>query len=169
MEDFWKKLEEDKLGALSSPSGGVDEVSTAWIRFVCEAMEIDCPLHYDRDTAIAHGYEDVVAPPFFATIASIEPYWQPGQEPMGEKPISPGIYATELGVPSVNGFVTDVTLVCGEPIYPGERISRQSVLTKVYPKKLRIADGAFLTVQDKMTGANGSEKATFEYVTFLGI
>lgn len=166
---IWEHLKREKVGVLSPKSGGYDAVSEAWIRFVCEAVEIDCPLHYDAETAKAHGYKDVVAPPFFASIASIDPYWLPEQEPMGEDPISPGIYAAQLGIPSINGFVTDVTLHCEAPIYPGDKVSRASRLTKVVPKKLKISNGAFITVEDVMTGQDGEQKAIFEYVSFLGV
>ena len=136
----WSKLDE-RIGVEGSESGGVDTVNESWIRFLCEAVEFDCPLCYDKEVAQAHGYDDVVAPPVFATIASVDPYWKPGDKTFGPQFIAPSLSAGEVmaacKVPVKGGFVTDITLIAGEPLYPGDRVYKVGTLTKVF-RHLRV-------------------------------
>ena len=58
---------------------GADEIEPGAIRRYLEPLELDCPLHYDREVARAYGFSDVTAPYTSILTFTIPAMWNPGQ------------------------------------------------------------------------------------------
>ncbi len=159
---------EEWLGRKLPAGEGADEVTRSDIRRRLEVVGFDCPLHYDAAVAKRHGYRDIVAPAIMVGTFALPAYWKPGDpEPHpGEPPLMPTFSVSTMPMPGTRGIVTDIDVEYGEPVYPGDRISWQGVLTKIVPKRTRIGEGAFITARTVYWKQTGEVVATEDLTTF---
>lgn len=147
---------------------GGDEVTKSDIRRRLEVYGFDCPLHYDKETAITYGYKDIIAPATMVITFSLPRYWEPGDTGPheGESPLLPVFSVADLPSHGTRGVVTDVNVEYLEPIYPGDQISCSAKLTKVVPKRTRIGEGAFLTARTTYWKQSGEIVAIEDMTSF---
>jgi hypothetical protein len=153
----WKPAQ-DLVGTVIGRFVGADVVSRADIRRRLQVLALDCPLHYSEEIAKAHGYETVVAPVSMYKSWSFPAYWEVGEPRPDsvEEYIMPRIPSV-ADVPGVGDYlvVSNVDVQFFTPIYPGDRISGESVLKSVTPKRTSVGDGAFYEVATTYTKATG--------------
>src|SRR5690349_17024986 len=137
-------MAQEQVGRVIGRLGGPDVVSRADIRRKLEVLGFDCPLHYDERAAQAHGYRTVVAPVSMARIWALPAYWEPGQPSIGAQAVSTPVAAADVPGDGDTIVATRVRTEHFEPLYPGDRVTGETVLRKVTPKRTSIGDGAFL-------------------------
>ena len=164
MSDDWKK-EWDRMKAAvgqdfsdGRPVWGADAVEPGGIRRYLEVLEFDCPLHFDRDVAKAHGYRDIVHLACGAGPMAIPPQWKPGltifnsDDPHAQPDHSPirGIQSDLM--PGTTGyFATEAQIDYYLPLYVGDRICLVgSVLVSVDPKETSVGRGAFCVFETQL-------------------
>ena len=113
------------------------------------------PIHYDRATARAAGYADVVAPPNLLAavvewgVGTPESDLQPDGTPAdGDMPLGDG-----LGV-RVMGAGEEMELV--NPVIAGTELLLESTLAAVTPKQTRTGTCVFVTTLNTFTSADGT-------------
>jgi acyl dehydratase len=79
------------------------------------------PVHHDRETAVAAGFRDVVAPPMFCVV-----YSAPA--------IAPGIVDPEVGINFATMVHGGQEFIWGEPVCSGDEITTTASLTDVFQK-----------------------------------
>lgn len=149
---------------VTTPREGADFVERGTIRRQLEALEMDCPLHYDEEVAKEHGHPGLTAPYHMLTVYNWGAMWTPGAEtrwPSAEDvnyTIQPLPQGEALTVPSPGtaGFVTDLEVEYERPLRIGDRvIQKDNVLVNVNPRKTRVGDGAFLTYEATYVNQDG--------------
>jgi hypothetical protein len=153
---------EVKGGLFGNRVVGIEPVERSAIRRFCEPMEMDCPLHYDDETARAHGYRGVVAPVSSITQAFTDPgQWTPGApstytsaDPHAE-PTRPG-EAGEAGLASLPGpemtsaFATDIEIEYFSDVYIGDHLRMEgNKLISCVPKETSVGRGAFMVFESQ--------------------
>jgi hypothetical protein len=144
---------------------GADTVELTGIRRLLEPFEFGCALHYDKPTAIEHGYPDVVAPVSAVQVFAIRPMWQPGDDPVFPNPernAEPERWLTAAGRPpmaprSSAAFMTDVEWDFLLPVIVGDRVGirNRRKIVSCTPKELRVGKGAFLTLEQNVVNQRG--------------
>jgi hypothetical protein len=137
---------------------GADPIEHSSVRRYLEPLEFDCALHYDPESARAHGFADVVAPYTSVITFIIPPTWTPGQrvftsDDRDAQPAVSAIDGSSLGVPPhITGFfATDMELDFIRPPVVGDRLGRRgNVLTACVPKWISVGRGAFLTFESEI-------------------
>jgi 3-methylfumaryl-CoA hydratase len=110
------------------------------------------PIHFDRDTAIAAGYRDVVAPTLFTYVvrmhaSSLVPLDQ--LEPDG----SPSIDVPPL--PTRRAMAGETTVELGERVVAGDVITVQKRLARMYEKEGRSGPLVFVEMEFTFTNHRG--------------
>ncbi len=137
---------------------GADEVSRNDIRRKLEVYCFDCPLHTDDEVARAHGYRLTPAPGALIPLWTLQAYWSPGEPPLfgPGKPEKDG--APRARLPSTV-FTSTVNAAAEvdyfEPVYPGDRLRSVTKLIEVKPKRSRLGEGVFLTMQTSVSNQSG--------------
>lgn len=153
---------------------GIDGVEAGAIRRYLEPLEFDCALHYDRDVARAHGYDDIIAPytglsPFFTP-----PIWRPGTTlfTSAERNAQPDIKSLRPPLPPeappfTGYFATDMELDFLRPVAVGERLGRRPVkLIACQVKETRMGRGAFVTFETVTVSDKGDTVSRMRFVLF---
>jgi 3-methylfumaryl-CoA hydratase len=155
-----KKVSLDELqGWIGREHGfaGADDVSRNDIRRKLEVFCFDCPLHYDDAIARAHGYRGLVAPVALTPLWAMPAYWTPG-EPVFYGPElrqKPGGIRTDLPVVYSKGVNTATEWEYFEPLYPGDGLEGNWRLIEIKPRRTRLGDGIFLTVETSIFKRSG--------------
>ncbi len=157
----WEEAE-SLLGQVIGEDVGVDAVELGSIRRWLEPKEFNCALHTDAAAAQAAGHRDVVAPSTMVFSYGLPAYWSPADGParMGDEPRQvpiPVIFA--VPAPCTLSFAANIDMEFFAPMYPGDRISRISRLTRIQHKTLRVGSGAFMTQEDTYTNQEGARVA----------
>jgi len=136
---------------------GADRVEEGTIRRRLEAIEFDCPLHYDEEAAKKAGYKGIIAPCTMASTYATSAYWKPGDP--HTKPDDPlkGIPLSLLDVPApgTRTFASDVELEFYAPMYIGDTISSEDKLIELTHKELRVGKGAFMVQESTYKNQKG--------------
>jgi N-terminal half of MaoC dehydratase len=160
----WPAAWQDLIVAIGQEFGettavrAADEVERGLVRRYLEPLEFDCPLHYDDETAKAHGYPGVIAPYSGLATWTSPGQWLPGDEPVyvsaerNAQPRPRGVAFRRPGPDCNGGFVTDVEYEYFHPFLVGERYGiRGRKLLDVQPKQTSVGRGAFLTWESDVT------------------
>ena len=118
-----------------------------------EPLEFDCALHFDREVARAHGYDDIVVPTSALPTFAFAPMWRPGEVlfTSAERDAQPATSAvagtrSELEPPTTGYFATAYDVEYLRPAVVGDRLARRgATLLACVPKETRVGRGAFLT------------------------
>jgi len=135
-----------------------DRVEAGAIRRYLEPLEFDCPLHYDRDVAIAHGYAHIVVPTSALPTFAMAPMWRPGEVLFGSddrdaQPTSTPITGILTGLePATSGYcATNYDVEYFDSAVVGDRLARHGAkLVACEPKETKVGRGAFLTWQSQI-------------------
>ncbi len=153
---------------------GADPIERGAIRRYLEPLELDCPLHYDPETARAHGFGDVTAPYTSVLTFTIPPMWNPGQQlftsdERDAQPSSSPINGDYLRVaPHITGFfATDIEMDFIRPPVAGEHLSKRgNVLLSCLPKWISVGRGAFMTLESEVVTDDGEMVARIRNTVF---
>lgn len=153
---------------------GADPIERGAIRRYLEPLELDCPLHYDVETAHAHGFGDVTAPYTSVLTFTIPPMWSPGQQlftsdDRDAQPSSSPINGDYLRVaPHITGFfATDMEMDFLRPPLAGEHLSKKgNVLLSCVPKWISVGRGAFMTLESEVVTDGGEPVARIRNTVF---
>src|SRR5438128_10723753 len=109
-----------KTGAIGKQYPAVSyQVGREKIREYANAIGATSPVHHDRETAVAAGFRDVVAPPMFCVV-----YSAPA--------IAPGIVDPEVGINFATMVHGGQEFIWGEPVCSGDEITTTASLTDVF-------------------------------------
>ena len=147
---------------------GVDEVSRNDIRRKLEVFCFDCPLYTDDVVAQGQGYRMAVAPSAMIPLWALPAYWSPG---------SPSIFGPDLAeqdgtVPTPmpmfwqHGVNAASEVAYFEPVYPGDRLRSIVKLAEVKPRKTRLGEGAFLTLETTIVKHSGETVSVRKNTSF---
>ncbi|GAB2046007.1 hypothetical protein AGATL06_25060 [Agathobaculum sp. TL06] len=137
------------IGKELPPNRSVDEMNKTWIRWWLEVIEFDCPLHYDEEVARQYGHKGIIAPVAMTISAALPPYWDYGDAhtTMQDPPKLAPFEGARIPSPGKRNFATDYEFEFYEDLEPGDTVYSVAKLTEIKPKKLRVGDGAFLTME----------------------
>lgn len=169
MNDDWKSTWQGVADVIGQDFGdgntswGPDVVEAGAVRRHLEPLEFDCALHYDRDVARQHGYDDIVAPYTSLLTFTLAPLWSPGQHlfTSAERDAQPHIAALRPNLPPqappITGyFAADIELDFLREVAVGERLGRRgNRLVDCKPKETRVGRGAFLTFESDVVSSKG--------------
>lgn len=160
MADEWMQAWQPTIDAIGQDfSGGIestaiDVIERGAVRRFLEAVELDCPLHYDPDVAKAHGYREVVAPVSGISQTWLDTaLWRPGlgsrfpsAHPHVDIPRERQADVPNPPMPPTSvGFATEVEIEYFEPPVVGDRLTvRGRKLISVNPRETRVGRGAFM-------------------------
>jgi hypothetical protein len=165
-EDEWQPLV-DAVGREFGDGSvvfGADAVEPGSVRRFVEPLELNSPLHYDREVARAYGYPDVIAPYTQIMSYSIPAMWNPGEttlyddpEPDAQPARSPiNNQDMPLGPKTTGFFATDISMDFVRPLAVGERVGRRGrKLVACSPKETSMGRGAFLTWESELVTDSG--------------
>jgi acyl dehydratase len=120
------------------------EVSREKIREFAAALRDDNPAYHDRDAARALGHPDVIAPPSFLMIISLE----------AERKL---VYDPALGVPDPRRMVhREQRFAHRRPVHAGDLLDVSIRIAKVE----YLGDNVVLHVEDRITDAGGELVST---------
>ena len=171
MADEWQDAWQGTIDAVGGDfSGGVqstaiDQIELGAVRKLLEPLELDCPLHYDAETAQQHGYRNVLAP--VAGISSTwldSGLWQPGMgsrypqaHPHVDIPRTRGEEMPEPPLPETTAaFATDIEIEYFEPAVVGDRLTvRGRKLLSCLPRETRVGRGAFMVWEREVVNQDG--------------
>jgi acyl dehydratase len=131
---------------------GADDIEYGNVRRYLEPLEFDCPLHFDRQVARAHGYDSVLAPYSALSTFTIPPLWTPEGGPIflsdqrDSPPAGSMLRPTRTGLePDVGAyFATDIGMEYVRPAVVGDRLRREGYkLLSCSPKETSVGRGAF--------------------------
>ena len=176
--DAWAPLvaavgSEAKTG---EPIAGADPVELGSLRRFCEPLEFDCPLHFDEETAKAHGYPGVIAPYASYMTYAISPLWSPGDEPIfvdeerDSQPRGSAIRppATGFEPPYSGFFATDFEIEFTAPVLVGDRLARAgTLLVECTLKETSVGRGAFTTWERRYENQRGEPVALVRIGMYL--
>jgi hypothetical protein len=183
MNDTWQAAWDPLIAAVGTDvlsdkvERGADVIEAGQIRAFIEALEFDCPLHYDPEVARDHGYPDVIAPYSSVLMFALGPLRAPGSpsiftshEPDWQ-PDVPAMRAIETGLepPTASGyFATDLAIDFVRPPVVGERLSHANYrLLSCVPKETRVGRGAFTTWEWDFATEAGEVVATYRETCFV--
>lgn len=135
-----------------------DRIEASAVRRWLEPLEFDCALHYDRDAAREHGYDDIVVPTSALPTFAFAPMWRPGGQlfTSDERDAQPAATAvtgivTGLEPPTTGYFATTYDVEYLRPALVGDRLARRGAkLLACQPKETRVGRGAFLTWESEI-------------------
>ena len=144
-------------------SEGADELERSVIRRYLEPLELDCPLHYDREVAVAHGYPDIIAPYSGCATWVSPPLWQPGEgayyktDNRNELPAFRVITFPHIGPDVAARVATDIeTEFYGHFILGDKPYKKGCTLLACSPKESGVGRGAFLTWESDVMSREGA-------------
>lgn len=138
---------------------GADTVEKGAVRRFLEPLEFDSALHYDKSTAVGHGYSDIIAPYSSLLTWTLPPHWKPGTKTFtsaerNAQPDQNPLADIETGdiAPETSGFfATDIEIDYIKPIVVGDRLMRVGeVLLSCLPKETQVGRGAFMTWESEI-------------------
>ena len=137
------------IGKEPPANRSVDAIGKTWIRWWLEVIEFDCPLHYDEEIARKYGHDGIIAPAAMTISAALPPYWEFGDPhtEMGDPPKLAPFEGAKIPSPGKRNFATDYEFEFFEDMLPGDTVYSVAKLVDIKPKKLRVGDGAFLTME----------------------
>ena len=187
MSDDWTRAWQPTIDVIGQDfSGGiestaVDVIELGAVRKFLEAVELDCPLHYDVDIARQHGYRDVLAPISGVSQTWLNTgLWRPGlgsryptAHPHVDIPRERGEAMPNPPTPPTTvGFATDVEIEYFEPPVVGDRLTvRGRKLVSCAPRETRVGRGAFTVWELEVVNQNRERVALirnggYAYVPF---
>jgi acyl dehydratase len=130
-----------------------DEIERSAVRRYLEPLEFDCPLHYDRETARAYGYADILVPTSALPTFALGPMWRPGDvlfasADRNAQPTSSALrwITAPMEPPTTGYFATNFDVEYLQPAVVGDRLLRFGAkLLGCQPKETKVGRGAFLT------------------------
>ena len=149
---------------------GADPAEKGAIRRFCEALEMDCPLYHDEDTARRFGHPTVPAPVSMinSTLAA-PPIWRPG-DPTRWPDASRNTVTDTLGnaggiplpvPPTTAGFATDIEIEYARQVYVGDQLTAGGQkLVSVNVRETSVGYGAFFVNEGWVRNQNGGLVAT---------
>ncbi|MBM2825997.1 MAG: hypothetical protein HW403_61 [Dehalococcoidia bacterium] len=149
---------------LGGESEGVEPVSEMAIRRVLEALEFDCPLHYDEAAAKSVGYKGIIAPRHMMDTFANTARWVPGMSTRWTTNdpdftiggIPSGTPAKEIPTPGTHSFVTEIEIEYFEPLYIGDKvIQRGRKLLSVSERETSVGKGAFTVYESRYYNQRG--------------
>jgi N-terminal half of MaoC dehydratase len=184
MSDDWKQGWQPLIDAIGMDFGGAaeiwgaDEVERSTIRRFLEPLEFDCPLHYDKDTALSCDYSDIIAPYSSIMSYTIPAMWQPGQhtwtsaERDAQPTRSPVAISNDalkgLIPPSPGFFATDIEIDYLQPVVLGDRLrTKGRKLLSCVPKETSVGRGAFITWESETLNQRGEVVARYRTGLYL--
>ncbi len=154
---WWKADWQPMIAAIGRDFGGeaqvgADVVELGLVRRYCEPLEMDCPIHFDKEAARAAGYEGVVAPVSSVLTFTLPAMWSPGEDTFypsagrddqpPRSPVKPPV--AEMAPPTTGYFATDIEFDFLRDIVVGDRLTRVgNTLLACVPKETRVGRGAF--------------------------
>lgn len=151
-----------------------EEIERGAVWRYLEPLEFDCPLHYDRDAARAHGYPDILVPCTALLSFAIPLLWNPG-EPLftsAERHAQPsrntakGIRSS-LEPPTRLGFATSIEADYLSEVFVGDRLCRRGAkLIACTPKETKVGPGAFITWESEILNQHGVRVALVRMTYF---
>ncbi len=175
---------DDLIAAIGQDFGagghiGVDEIDKTQIRHFCEALELDCPLHYDEEVARKHGYTGIIAPASSLTAPfSYSALWEPGEDtrfPVAEpdyhsvqKTRHSGPTPSPLPMPKTTAFFISGVEVeyFSDPVVGDQITTMGNKLLSVNVRDTTVGSGAFLTTEASRYNQHGrliSKQRTIGY------
>lgn len=150
---------------------GADSVEAGAVRRYLEPLEFDCALHYDREAAREHGYEDIIVPYTGISSFAAGPLWQPGTILFDHADRNAQPVVGRLGpqlpseAPPYTGyFGTDTELEFLRPVAVGERLGRRGRrLVACSVKETRIGRGAFVIFETEIVSSKGDVVTRMRY------
>jgi hypothetical protein len=150
---------------------GPDPVELGSIRRYTEVLEFDCPLHYDAESARAHGYADVVAPSMSLLTHAIPPFWHPGGPPAFTSsdrnalpPALVGPPVTGLEPEYTGHFATDFDMEFLLPAVVGDRLTwMPRRLVSCVAKQTSVGRGVFTTWESELHNQRGEIVARMRF------
>lgn len=175
MSDDWKAAWQPLIKMVGQDIGstetawGSDVVEPGAVRRYLEPLEFDCPLHYDRAAAQAHGYSDIIAPYTSLATFTMPPLWIPGpavfDSPMRDaQPASRSLRPPlPPEAPAFSAyFATDIEIDFLRPARIGERLGRRGQrLLSCLPKETKVGRGAFFTFEMDVVTTEGEVVARY--------
>ncbi len=156
-----------------------EPVERGAIRMFCEALEMDCPLHYDDEAARKWGYKGTIAP--HASISSTFTHtarWQPGARSRWDAPDRedaayrqpPGNGERPVPMPrTTQGFLADLEIEYYRPVYVGDRLAtRGHKLVSVAVKRTAVGYGAFMKFEREVINQDGELVAHIRNGSYRG-
>ncbi|WP_310962505.1 FAS1-like dehydratase domain-containing protein [Nocardioides terrisoli] len=145
-----------------APTFAGDPVEQSTIRRWLEPLEFDCKLHTSRETARAHGYDDIIAPAASMLMWTLPPMRQPGQviftshERNAQPEDSPiNNVGLELAPPTNGFFGTDLEIEFLRPVVVGSRLAQRGRrLLSCTPKETAVGKGAFIKWESDVVDEN---------------
>ncbi len=147
---------------------GADPVELSIIRRFCEPIEMDCPLHYDDEVAIQHGYRGIIAPVSMINQTLVTPpIWQPGQASLWTSTEADardyqalggtGILTAPLPKPPTTAILaTDMEVEYFAPVYLGDVFTMKGrKLISVNVRETSIGLGAFMVFESEIYNKKG--------------
>jgi acyl dehydratase len=94
------------------------EVGSEKIREYANAIGADNPVHHDRDSAVAAGYRDLVAPPMFCVVYSA-------------RAVGAGVFDPEVGINFATMVHGGQKFEWGEPVCAGDVITTEARMVSI--------------------------------------
>ena len=170
MSDDWAEAWQPTLDAVGQDFGGgiettaIDVIELGAVRRFLEAVELDCPLHYDVDVAAQQGYRGVLAPVSGISQTWLDTgLWRPGlgsRYPQAHPHVDIPRERVEAMPnppmpPTTVGIATDVEIEYFEPPVVGDRLTvRGRTLISCNPRQTRIGRGAFMVWEREVVNQN---------------
>jgi len=147
---------------------GVDKVEVGSIRRRLEAIEFDCPLHYDEETAKEVGFDGIIAPYTMAITYAAGPYWRPGDPPakLEDMKIISMPILEDVPAPTTLSFATDFDVEFFTPMYAGDEITSTTKFKELMYKELKVGKGAFFVQETTYKNQRGEIVAVSNITIF---
>jgi hypothetical protein len=163
-DDDWARAWQPMIDAVGRqfderpPLFVADTVEASAVRRYLEPLEFDCALHYDREAARAHGYDDIVVPTSALPTFAFAPMWRPGEvlftsADRNAQPASSAVTGvrTSLEPPTTGYFATTYDVEYLRAVVVGDRLLRRGAkLIACVPKETKVGRGAFITWESEI-------------------
>ena len=140
------------------------EVERGYIFTTCSSVENGNPLYWDDEVA-SELTEGPTAPPTMLSVWFRPHHWAPGRTKEAQ-PLQVHFDLKEsLGLPEA--VMTDNTIVFGEPVRPGDKLTTCQILHSVSPlKQTKLGTGRFWEIEVRYTNQRGELVGTELYTGY---
>jgi hypothetical protein len=165
--DDWLHAWDDLVAVVGHDFGAemvrvaADPIEASAVRRYLEPLEFDCPLHFDVESARAHGYGNILAP-----YSALSPLWTDASR--NAQPPFPGPTFSWPAPDTDSVFQTDTEHVFLRPLVVGDRLAATGrKLLGCVPKETHVGRGAFVTWETRVLAEDGELVALMRLTAFF--